>query len=258
MASGPREFRFVQTNPAPSAGQNGSGPTQTTKPQRRSSKACELCRRRKVRCSGTNPCLSCAMAGNTCVYENSRKRKLSIVSQASNHQSTISTTTIESPHAIPSHTSKNLSIPYFRYFGPTAIAPGGFKQLKFKLSSPKQVNRRISDLNATQARVFQREIPKRHIRAFFEHMGSLFPFLQEEEVLQRMQDGTASQVLLNAIAALGARLNQSNEDFSTSETYADAAKGLALPILSLPNLDLVISLLLLAYHEFGMDRDSGL
>lgn len=43
-----------------------------------------------------------------------------------------------------------------------------------------------------------------------------------------------------------------------AETLADRAKALAVAQLALPTLEVVYGLLLLAYHEHGADRDSGL
>jgi hypothetical protein len=42
------------------------------------------------------------------------------------------------------------------------------------------------------------------------------------------------------------------------EAFANRAKSLVIPHLALPNIDIVFALLLIAYHEFGEDRDSGL
>lgn len=44
----------------------------------------------------------------------------------------------------------------------------------------------------------------------------------------------------------------------SAEALADRAKALAVAHLALPSLDIVFGLLLLAYHEHGADRDSGL
>lgn len=42
------------------------------------------------------------------------------------------------------------------------------------------------------------------------------------------------------------------------ERHAERARALVIPHLALPSLDVVYALLLLAYHEHGQDRDSGL
>lgn len=44
----------------------------------------------------------------------------------------------------------------------------------------------------------------------------------------------------------------------SAEASADRAKALILPLLGLPTVEVVFGLLLLAYHEHGEDRDSGL
>ncbi|KAJ0126515.1 Trehalose phosphorylase [Fusarium oxysporum f. sp. albedinis] len=43
-------------------------PANTTLPLTRASNACESCRRRKVKCSGSQPCLTCTRHGFECRF----------------------------------------------------------------------------------------------------------------------------------------------------------------------------------------------
>lgn len=101
------------------------------------------------------------------------------------------------------------------------------------------------------------------LAVFYDHYANWLPYLTAEDLRGRVEGGTASEVLLNAMAALAERARPSRPDYgngarSLPERYADRAKKLLLPHLALPSLDMVISLNLLAIHEFGEDRDSGL
>jgi hypothetical protein len=48
------------------------------------------------------------------------------------------------------------------------------------------------------------------------------------------------------------------ERYAYGEPFADKAKRLLIPLLALPSLEVVQSLVLLTYQEFATDRDSGL
>ncbi|KAK9246272.1 fungal-specific transcription factor domain-containing protein [Lipomyces tetrasporus] len=102
---------------------------------------------------------------------------------------------------------------------------------------------------------------KETIDTFYENMGSFLPFLQRKDLDDRISDGVAGECLLCSMAAIAERLKPSlpgsNGD-ELSEMYAERAKMLLIPHLALPSVEIVFALLLIAYHEFGEDRDSGL
>lgn len=68
--------------------------------------------------------------------------------------------------------------------------------------------------------------------------------------------GTFSEMVLAAMEALATRVRP--QPGVSAEASADRAKALILPLLGLPTVEVVFGLLLLAYHEHGEDRDSGL
>ncbi|KAK9326079.1 fungal-specific transcription factor domain-containing protein [Lipomyces orientalis] len=105
-------------------------------------------------------------------------------------------------------------------------------------------------------------VPSREtIDTFYEHMASFLPFLRRKDLDDRISDGVAGECLLYSMAAIAERLKPSlpgsNSD-ELSELYAEQAKMLLIPHLALPSVETVFALLLIAYHEFGEDRDSGL
>lgn len=103
---------------------------------------------------------------------------------------------------------------------------------------------------------------------FFERMASNFPFLslsylRELDRAERV-DGP---LLINAVCALAARFTESHlirpVDVARSPAtygipFADKAKSLLIPLLGYPSEATVGALLLLAYHEFGLNSEGAL
>ncbi|KAK9446371.1 fungal-specific transcription factor domain-containing protein [Limtongia smithiae] len=118
------------------------------------------------------------------------------------------------------------------------------------------------------------EIPSTElIDIFYKHLISILPFLPREELDARICDGVAGECMLYAMAALAENIrvtpagslgqsvnniSQNTGGESLGEVYAERAKTLLIPHLSLPSVETVYALLLIAYHEFADDRDSGL
>ncbi|KAF7716078.1 Nitrogen assimilation transcription factor [Penicillium ucsense] len=133
-------------------------------------------------------------------------------------------------------------VPYFRYFGPTAIVPG-FKQMVVQvrgsrksnasmssesmspLRSPKQPHKVVSTMETTLApRVdsdtntipfYDRHdvLPVSNLVShlgdlFFTHLGCNFPFLQRDRFLSDLRDKKVESMLVDAVCALAARFSQ--------------------------------------------------
>ncbi|KAL4893800.1 fungal-specific transcription factor domain-containing protein [Aspergillus ambiguus] len=224
------------------------------------------------------------------------------------------TTAGESPES--SRTSLSSSarthVPYFRYFGPTAIVPG-FKQMVVQvrgsrksnpslssaeslspLRSPKFVDAGLAHINAIADGRDNRDantipfydrddsIPvsnlvKHLCDLFFAHLGCNFPFLQRERFLRDLKDKRVDTMLVDAVCALSARFSphpllsppqapsidgsEPQPDVRKSDRgqpFTHRAMGALVDSLSCPTLSVVQACLLLAYEEFGSNRDSGL
>uniref|UniRef100_A0A060TE41 ARAD1D48906p n=1 Tax=Blastobotrys adeninivorans TaxID=409370 RepID=A0A060TE41_BLAAD len=109
--------------------------------------------------------------------------------------------------------------------------------------------------------------PKESYKCFFDNMTNSLPFLSVSMFEDRLNQGLIGECLLYAMAAISERLNPSVKNNqavdgsptpSLAEKYADAAKRRVIPHLSTPSPEIVYALLLIAYSEFGEDRDSGL
>lgn len=114
------------------------------------------------------------------------------------------------------------------------------------------------------------------VRTFYTLFESYLPYMPLSDTLEQLARGTLSEAVLLAMSALVKRRvfrpRSRSAMFDTSVAYrvrpetpcpdpeqlADRAKALVIPQLALPSLDTVYALVLLAYHEHGADRDSGL
>ncbi|PLN83453.1 fungal-specific transcription factor domain-domain-containing protein [Aspergillus taichungensis] len=131
-------------------------------------------------------------------------------------------------------------VPYFRYFGPTAIVPG-FKQMVVQVrgsrrSNPSQSSESLSPLRSpkpTEAGVnlmnafdnrdardantipfYDRDdsLPVSNLvmhlcELFFAHLGCNFPFLQRERFFHELKEKKVDTMLVDAVCALSARFS---------------------------------------------------
>jgi hypothetical protein len=114
-------------------------------------------------------------------------------------------------------------------------------------------------------------------KLFFVHLGCIFPFLQRDRFMRDLEEKQVDAILVDAVCALSARF--SNHDLltgaseaskdPTSETiklepseygsaFAQRAKSAIPDTFPCPSVAVVQTALLLAYDEFGANRDSGL
>lgn len=110
---------------------------------------------------------------------------------------------------------------------------------------------------------------------FYLRLRSLFPFITPETVSGTSESSRTADIstrisealLLNCICALSARFSASAlvkrpEANRSPATYgipfADRAKQLVMPLLGYPSPNTVAGLLLLAYHQFGLNDESSL
>ncbi|KAF8335379.1 fungal-specific transcription factor domain-containing protein [Cantharellus anzutake] len=102
------------------------------------------------------------------------------------------------------------------------------------------------------------------ITLFFDRMACHFPFLKRETIVAKVREGSLSAILANCICGLAARFSDKERLLvggsrgSAGEPYCDMAKSLLVHMLSWPSLEILQSLILIAWAEFGSGRDSGL
>jgi hypothetical protein len=198
-------------------------------------------------------------------------------------------------------------MPYFRYFGPTAIMPG-FKQMVVKVheirgtaatssagnirvSSPKHVlgpdrlmPTGVEVPNPIEPPVYDTSTiaPSPLIvhlcQTFFTHLGCSFPFLQKDRFMRDLEEKQVDAILVDAVCALAARFSNDPDLTGKNSTphvllataqaeiappergqaFAHRAKASIVESFPCPSVAVVQAALLLAYDEFGANRDSGL
>ncbi|SPO03545.1 related to pathway-specific nitrogen regulator [Cephalotrichum gorgonifer] len=188
-------------------------------------------------------------------------------------------------------------VPYFRYFGPTAIVPG-FKQVVVSVNARRRRNTTASLSEASPAPalgpsaasfndhrdgdvLFPDGLPTYDpgdpgpvpplilglIHTFFLHLGSNFPFLRHEKFYESVKEKRVEPILVDAVCALAARFSDSAV-FSRGggsvprseygQFYAQRAKAATVDMFPCPSVGAVQAFLLMAYEGFGANQDSAL
>lgn len=106
---------------------------------------------------------------------------------------------------------------------------------------------------------------------FFSHLGCNYPFLQRRRFLRDLEEKQVDAILVDAVCALAARfsthslLTQAAHDGDNraspaeyGHAFAQRAKLALVDTFPLPSVAAAQAALLLAYNEFGEQRDSGL
>ncbi|KAK8133691.1 hypothetical protein PG984_005703 [Apiospora sp. TS-2023a] len=195
---------------------------------------------------------------------------------------------IRSP-VLQHHPSEGYRVPYFRYFGPTAIVPG-FKQMVVKVR-----NRRRSSMTATSPssgatytgflNSGQSEHSAAHpdempvydpndadpvdplilnlVDTFFDHQGCNYPFLRRDDFTRAVKLKQVEAILVDAVCALSARFSDSpvfgnGLKAENGQVFAQRAKAATVDTFPCPSVAAVQACLLMAYEGFGADQDSAL
>ncbi|PHH84644.1 hypothetical protein CDD83_1615 [Cordyceps sp. RAO-2017] len=185
-------------------------------------------------------------------------------------------------------------IPYFRYFGPTAIVPG-FKQMVVSvrdrrrstggsqsgaspLSTPSGVR---GSSCAAGSDVAIEDLPSYDpsspapvhpliislVKTFFLHLGCNYPFLKQPKFLRLVMEKRVEPILVDAICALAARFSDApvltggNDKMPRTErgqVFALRAKHATVDTFPCPSVGAVQACLLMAYEGFGANQDSAL
>ncbi|KAI0450401.1 fungal-specific transcription factor domain-containing protein [Xylaria acuta] len=212
-------------------------------------------------------------------------------------QSSFSTDDGRSPSGrspVVHHSESGHRVPYFRYFGPTAIVPG-FKQMVVKVRG-----RRRSSMSATSpstgsvpAGLLSTSAPDidlgniedipfydindpnpvhplilNLVETFFLRLGSNYPFLRRHKFPLLVKEKRVEPILVDAVCALAARFSDislfqkwNDGKLAKSEhgqVYAQRAKAATVDTFACPSVAAVQACLLMAYDGFGADQDSAL
>lgn len=189
-------------------------------------------------------------------------------------------------------------VPYFRYFGPTAIVPG-FKQMVVSVkdrqrstgtvhleASPSSLSglgpgfRRTAQTesgsdNLQDLPVYDPNDPspvppliEELVKTFFVHLGCNYPFLQEQKFIRLVREKLVEPILVDTVCALAARFsdlpvftNLGQGKLAKSDygqVFFQRAKAQVFDTYACPSVGAVQAMLLLAYERFGANQDSAL
>lgn len=185
-------------------------------------------------------------------------------------------------------------VPYFRYFGPTAIVPG-FKQMVVSVrdrrrstggslpgtsplsthSGPPGSSSAVeSDAAVEDLPVYDPNDPApvhsliiHLVNTFFLQMGSNYPFLKKTRFLQMVKEKRVEPILVDSVCALAARFSDSQALTGGSEkmprtergaVFAQRARQATVDTFPCPTVGAVQACLLMAYEGFGANQDSAL
>ncbi|TQV94298.1 hypothetical protein V2A60_002666 [Cordyceps javanica] len=200
-----------------------------------------------------------------------------------------------SPTALRRPQNYNYRIPYFRYFGPTAIVPG-FKQMVVSVrdrrlstsaashqgTSPVSTHSAVFAPSSTgNSDVIPDDLPSYDpnapgpvhplllhlVEIFFTHVGCNFPFLKKDKALRHVREKRVEPILVDSICALAARFSDSpsltggNDKMPRTErghVFAQRAKQATVDTFACPSVEAVQACLLMAYEGFGANQDSAL
>ncbi|KAF4978971.1 hypothetical protein FZEAL_4738 [Fusarium zealandicum] len=190
--------------------------------------------------------------------------------------------------------SESHRVPYFRYFGPTAIVPG-FKQMVVSVrdrrrstggsltgTSPLSTHSgALGSSSAADSEVIGEELPTYDpndsapvnpliinlVETFFLQMGSNYPFLRQDRFLRMVKEKRVEPILVDSVCALAARfsdglaLTSGNDKMPRTErgaTFAQRARQATVDTFPCPTVGAVQACLLMAYEGFGASQDSAL
>ncbi|CAM1507657.1 Fc.00g072980.m01.CDS01 [Cosmosporella sp. VM-42] len=181
-------------------------------------------------------------------------------------------------------------IPFFRWFGPTGIAPGYKKYMtevnftsnpEEHLSAPPVNNEATGRFNGItnslfgnselEAKLFDPEdnlTPVHNVlfpllETFFDYFGCHFPFHSREIFIASVAEKKVPSILLNSMCAMAARFSSlpifdGQLAYLRGEVFAHKAKALLVPLLNLPSYEVVESILMIAWMEMATCHDAGL
>jgi hypothetical protein len=97
---------------------------------------------------------------------------------------------------------------------------------------------------------------------FFHFFSSHFPFYQKDRFMELVRQKSVPAVLLNSMCALASRFSshpriRCDPTYLWEELFGNKAKQIIVVLLAVPSYDLVASLLMLSWYEFGCSRDVG-
>lgn len=181
--------------------------------------------------------------------------------------------------------ASSVRIPFFRWFGPTGIAPG-YKKILVDIRQPLGPAPKLkSDSRSSGGGTSQPVAPSQKppidtplfeadnitpssdvlyplLETFFDYYSCHFLFYDRRSFIERVRSGNVSALLLNSICGLAARFSnlpclQNAALYLRGDVFAEKAKLLLVPLLILPSYEVVASILIIVWLELASNHDVG-
>ncbi|KAG9947015.1 hypothetical protein KCU85_g6151, partial [Aureobasidium melanogenum] len=256
--------------------------TKAGKERKRLPLACIACRRKKIRCSGEKPaCKHCLRSRIPCVYKvTTRKaaprtdymamldkrlkrmeeRVIKIVPKEDQGRIGTIGRAVVKP-AIPGLPSKNEK----KRAADTAFGDdindwsksksGISAEARLKIGPQEQDERRLLQEGADQLPSHELQIHLAEV--YFDYVyGQSYHLLHKPSFMRKLEVGQVPPVLILAVCAISARFSshpdvKTEPAFLRGESWASAAREIALKRYDSPNITILIVYLILGLHEFG-------
>ncbi|KAI8882179.1 hypothetical protein K501DRAFT_286008 [Backusella circina FSU 941] len=233
----------------------------TTVKRKRLSLACEVCRRKKIKCDGLRPtCGKCERLHLTCTYSTTSKKRgprqghMELLERRLQKMEQLITNT-EEPTLLDTNPT------------PTTIATSGNNNnstaatLISLQTQPVTTNTTSNTTTntATASLLPPVDVVFHLVDLFFSQMAVMSPIINRSSFYESIENNTCSPFLLLAILSVGARYSKRPDITETpvwmsGEKYATKARDMIAQVIDTPSIEHVQGLLVLTLNEYGCAR----
>ena len=241
----------------------------TGRKRKRLQKACVACHKAKRRCDGGLPCSNCDFSGRTCCYSDANGKMVVPTARVAGETSAQPAGAPANHQAVTSHSPEGFTPTYHAVASATSPSAGSdFPSRARGNTITKPVG--TAAMRADGLLTIDDVAPERRRELISIFFSQIHPFSCVMDEISFLRDLSTSEVpawLLMAMFALSARFEQGISEaererrFSHGECFARTARQMlqqedqeGFTLLDRPDVDLALTLCLLAAHELGMGR----
>ncbi|KAI8980911.1 fungal-specific transcription factor domain-containing protein [Pilobolus umbonatus] len=246
--------------------------------RKRLTQACELCRRKKIKCDGLKPaCGNCTKLNMECKYSTTSKKRgprqgyIEILEQrlAKLENKLLSPTESHEVRTPPVSNQQENSPSYEHEPSSDYVDTTQYTQTETELASTlscmsSNIPSLIHTPNQSADTVDNMpslEIVEHMFDLFFAYLFPTIPILDEVSLRTDLREGKCSDFLILCIIGACARFSdrpdiKENPAWLAGEKYAEKARSMLIKVLDEPNIPHLQGILLLSMHEYGCGRGS--
>ncbi|KAH8552980.1 fungal-specific transcription factor domain-containing protein [Umbelopsis sp. PMI_123] len=262
--------------------------------RKRLTQACDVCRRKKIKCDGTKPaCANCVRMKQECSYLPSNKKrgprqgyiellekrldkmeKLLQNNPGDTSPDDISPTDFDVPLFHPSKNNRQFSTDSTEEHAKPVTNGRQHGSLdQSPVPSPTSPSSRLSQFSPIMSHSSNSltsrsqaddsfpspEVVEHLLAVYFEHLYPMMPILHPKFFMEKIRNKKCPEVLLLSVMALSARYSTrsdllDNPPWLSGEKFASRARKIVTCIFDYPSVSSAQALLLLGIYEFGCSR----